>query len=68
MLPGLHIMSPKNAKYNKEEDAPTASDSLTVWRVSSLGTVDHKLDQICSMVKDHSKRISSLETFSNDTD
>lgn len=77
-------MPPKNAKYNKDEDAPTASDSLTVEAMTvlleqhrksistefktSLGAVDNKLDQIRSMVEDHGERISSLETFSNDAE
>lgn len=34
---------------------------------SHLGKVDSKLDQICSLVEDHSHRISSLEEFSNDS-
>lgn len=77
-------MPPKNAKYNKDEDASTASDSLTVEAMTvlleqhrkslsaefktSLGAVDNKLDQIRSMVEDHGERISSLETFSNNAD
>lgn len=35
---------------------------------SSLGAVDHKLDQIRSMVGDQSECISLMETFSNKTD
>lgn len=35
---------------------------------SSLGVVDHKLDQIRSMVEDQSECISLMETFSNEAD
>lgn len=77
-------MPPKSAKYNKDDNTPTASNSLTVEAMTvlleqhrkslptvfkpSLRAVDHKLGQISLTVEDHGERISSLETFSNDTD
>lgn len=68
-------MPPKSTKHNKDVDTPAGSNSQTVEAMtvlleqhrnslyndfkSSLGAVDHKLDQVCSMVEDFGKRISS---------